>query len=144
MRTGGSWDPGTWGALLLLVVPVKARPLRPGFLGFSLGFFRFVDPANPFESLILILYYIWVPKHPDIDDDIGWLMMILDDFGLWSLDIFYKRNLGTSAISEPRSLALQYLSLYAVLFYIYNVYLSCLLVFISGHFWPFLANCGDF
>ena len=67
LKMGWFWEP-SWGALLLLVVPVKARPLRPGcsgFYGFSWSRESVCTPG-------------FGQTHPDIEDDIGWYWTIHD------------------------------------------------------------------
>ena len=66
-----------------------------------------------------------------IDDDWWWFTMILDDIigRYWTITVGYLfETLQIFFRVKPRSLALQYFWLYAVPFYIHNVYLSCVLV----------------
>ena len=78
LKMGWFWEP-SWGALLLLVVPVKARPLRPGcsgFYGFSWSRESVCTPG-------------FGQTHPDIEDDIGWYWTIHDRWISYLVQSFF-------------------------------------------------------
>ena len=86
MNTGfwDLWDPSP-GALLLLVVPVKARPLRPGFLqSFFYVCWSRESVCIPYFGLFRSLNIKILMM---IDDDWWWYWMILD-YNPW---IFYSK-----------------------------------------------------